>query len=262
VICVYQSVPSEGMTERRNPHLRGFPCRRSMLPKMANPQDLARLRRGVGAWNVWRASGRSKSPIIPKMDFCGPDLARAKLRGIDLSDAYLVGVDLQFSDLRKAILNRANRRGAKLYGADLRGARMLWGDISQADLHDANLSGATLRGVDIRDSRFERTLLAGADLRGSDIRGCQFIGADLTRANLTNALLLSTTFADSMLRTTKGLESCFHEGPSYIDYHTFAKSGRLPVEFLRECGLSTGSLAHYRASSMHRLPCGASSATR
>ena len=47
-----------------------------------------------------------------------------------------------------------------------------------------------------------------------------------------------TVFCDVNLGTVKGLESCRHSGPSYLDYHTLAKSGRLPLNFLRGCGLS------------------------
>jgi TIR domain len=41
-----------------------------------------------------------------------------------------------------------------------------------------------------------------------------------------------------VLNDVKGLESCVHQGPSYLDFHTLAQSGRLPRPFLRGCGLS------------------------
>jgi hypothetical protein len=34
-----------------------------------------------------------------------------------------------------------------------------------------------------------------------------------------------------------GLEACYHQGPSIIDHRTLAKSGSLPLTFLRGCGL-------------------------
>ena len=40
------------------------------------------------------------------------------------------------------------------------------------------------------------------------------------------------------LTSVKGLESCVDSGPSYLDYHTLAISGTLPLNFLRGCGLS------------------------
>ena len=39
------------------------------------------------------------------------------------------------------------------------------------------------------------------------------------------------------LRNAKGLESCIHKGPSTIDHRTLRISGRLPLTFLRGCGL-------------------------
>jgi len=212
--------------------------------KMANARHVARLKRGVKAWNAWREAGRQNSAVIPPEDFYNaPNLSHAKLRGLDLAGAYLVGVDLQGADLRDTILKGANLRGASLYGTDLRGSRMVWCDISEAKLYGANFSGANLHGTDLRDSRFDHTPMIRTNLSGADIRGCQFLGADLTRADLTYALLLQTVFGDTTLRATRGLESCLHEGASIIDYHTLVKSGRLPVRFLRECGLSNGFIS-------------------
>ena len=39
------------------------------------------------------------------------------------------------------------------------------------------------------------------------------------------------------LSTTKGLDTCTHEGPSVLDHRTLQRSGRLPLAFLRGCGL-------------------------
>lgn len=63
------------------------------------------------------------------------------------------------------------------------------------------------------------------------------IRPDLSKANLSRPELGWTVFCDVNLGTVKGLESCRHSGPSYLDYHTLAKSGRLPLNF-RGCELS------------------------
>jgi hypothetical protein len=44
-------------------------------------------------------------------------------------------------------------------------------------------------------------------------------------------------FADVYLSATKGLGSCNHLGLSSLDLHTLQRSGRLPLAFLRGCGL-------------------------
>ena len=75
----------------------------------------------------------------------------------------------------------------------------------------------------------------------------QLTHAHLTRANLTEANLggavlseafvFNTVFADVDLSATKGLETCKHQGPSILDHRTLQRSGRLPLAFLRGCGL-------------------------
>jgi len=75
---------------------------------MADNDHLARLRRGVAAWNRWR---RDK-PFV-----------RPYLRDADLRGCCLKGVDLTGADLRRADLAGADCMGALLYGAELRGAR-------------------------------------------------------------------------------------------------------------------------------------------
>ena len=83
-----------------------------------------------------------------------------------------------------------------------------------------------------------RADLREADLSGADLRGANFSWADLSRADLSEALLDETVFGGTRLTEAQGLDSCQHIGPSFIDHRTPAKSGKLPIEFLRGCGLS------------------------
>ena len=62
-------------------------------------------------------------------------------------------------------------------------------------------------------------------------------GANLREAFLSGATLYETVFANVDLSTTKGLDACTHMGPSTIDHRTLQRSGRLPLAFLRGCGL-------------------------
>src|ERR1019366_8324081 len=55
--------------------------------------------------------------------------------------------------------------------------------------------------------------------------------------NLEKAVRGENIFGDTNLSKAKGLDSCLHRGPSTIDHRTLAKSGRLPLPFLRGCGL-------------------------
>ena len=76
-----------------------------------------------------------------------------------------------------------------------------------------------------------------ANLGWADLSWTNFCGAGLTDADLTNAALRETVFGDTNLSGTKGLESCSYIGPSIVDHRTLAKSGKLPLKFLRGVGL-------------------------
>ena len=143
---------------------------------MANREDLARVRQGVGVWNTWRIESRVR-----------PDLSGANLSGADL-----VGAHLGWADLRQT-----NLSGANLGGARLRGGNLFWADLSRTNLNGADLSSADLSSADLRE----------------------------------------TVFANIDLSATNGLETCIHFGPSILDHRTLQRSGRLPLAFLRGCGL-------------------------
>ena len=89
-----------------------------------------------------------------------------------------------------------------------------------------------LRGADLHEGH-----LRGANLRGADLTAANLVSVDLSGANLSEARLYETIFGDTRLTEAKGLDSCQHGGPSTIDHRTLAKSGHLPLEFLRGCGL-------------------------
>jgi uncharacterized protein YjbI with pentapeptide repeats len=170
---------------------------------MADQEQLSCLRRGVAAWNVWRA----KHPDVM------PDLSEA-----DLSKADLVGAVLSWTNL-----SRADLSGANLIEADLRGAALHSADLSRADLGNADLRGASLLWAD----------LGGADLGGADLGG-----ASLLKANLTNSKAGLTNLSAVDLRTVVGLDTMEHSGPSSIGVDTIFRSrGALPDVFLRGIGV-------------------------
>jgi uncharacterized protein YjbI with pentapeptide repeats len=210
-----------------------------------NPVDI--LRRGASAWNEWRAINPNLSPLLRGCDLGGIQAIGADLHGVDLRDAQLCGGILTGADLRDAQLSRSD-----LTRADLAGARLSWANAVGTTLIDANLSGADCRGADLRNAGLRRAILIQTDFRGATVtygdlteanlegaglNGTNLTGSDLVKANLDSALLLETILADVNLCGTKNLTTCIHLGPSIIDSRTLAKSGDLPVIFLRGCGL-------------------------
>jgi uncharacterized protein YjbI with pentapeptide repeats len=130
--------------------------------------------------------------------------------------------DLSGADLREAELSGADLSQVRLWGADLRGA----------NLKGANVKGSSLSRANLKLATFSRANLSGAGLSGADLSG-----ADLSGADLTESVFLETICSNVNLGSVHGLETVRHEGPSIIDFRTLAKSGPLPLVFLRGCGL-------------------------
>jgi hypothetical protein len=174
---------------------------------MANLEHLAILTRGVEIWNEWREKNAEIQP-----DFNNADLRGVVLRKANLHSANLVLVRLDQADLR----------GANLRDTDLRSADLIKADLRDADLVNANLSGANLCGADLENVTLGVANLSGANLCGVNLRGAQLMWTVLGGINLTAA---------------KGLDACKHVAPSVLDHKTLIRSGRLPLAFLRGCGL-------------------------
>ncbi|MBI1354180.1 MAG: TIR domain-containing protein [Acidobacteria bacterium] len=214
---------------------------------MADAEHVAKLQGGRRPWELWRRENPEVQPKLSeaflaaanlgRADLRGADLSRADLsgadlRGADLSDAYLNGADLTRANLSEADLTRTNLSEANLRGADLRAA-----DLTRAFFEEANLSGADLRGVDMAWTNLPWADLTGANLSGAHLSAANFVGSDLRETHLGGAVLHESVFADTDLRDAHGLEACQHLGPSTLDYRTLARSGELPLSFLRGCGL-------------------------
>jgi uncharacterized protein YjbI with pentapeptide repeats len=244
---------------------------------MANQEQLRILKQSVEAWNAWRKQYRDVMPGLTRANLfgtnlSGADLSGANLRRTDLGGARLSGADLSGANLSETHLGDADLRRARLTRADLREARLTRADLSRAILFDAylgraNLTSASLRTANLIRANLTRANLTGADLTGASLAGASLAGADLTRAilsgaNLTGAdltganfsradfsradliganfskvRLSDTVFGGTNLTAVQGLETCVYEGPSTLDHRTLARSGPLPLAFLRGCGL-------------------------
>jgi len=214
---------------------------------MANPEHLNLLRQGVELWNKWRI----ENPRI-----------LIDLRGAELNDTDLKGANLTHSDLEAARFSGADLTGANLWYAELTNthfeeARLVSAKLNssmggeprfdKADLSDADLSTSILRASSMRgailigavmwhtDLNYSR--LGDADLTRADLRSTNLSRTYLSGANFDHARLGHTVLGDTDLSNVKGLDSCEHAEPSILDISTLARSGRLPLPFLRGCGL-------------------------
>ena len=184
---------------------------------MANDEHLQILQQGVEAWNAWRDQHRD----------IRPNLRGANLRGVDFPRGILVGANLS-----ETTLTGANLTGAFLIGATLVGATLTGATLTGAIFNGADLTGAILAGAILTEATLVRGILVGANLSGAILTR-----TDLTRADLSEVSLYETVFGDTNLTAVRGLETCHYDGPSTLDHRTLARSGPLPLVFLRGCGL-------------------------
>ncbi len=179
------------------------------------PADI--LEAGSAAWNAWR-----RESGVTHVDLSGLQLRRRKLNEADFSNC-----DLRDADLTRAELNHANLTGADLDGASLRGAY----------LSRATLVRTTLRRVNAAGAEFETANLRYADLSHANLASVDFTRADLYAADLTKAHLVNTQFLATNMPRVVGLDKARYHGPSHVDFATLARSPKLPLQFLRGCGL-------------------------
>jgi hypothetical protein len=154
-------------------------------------------------------------------------LLRAGPGGVEEWNRRVTGGE-EIADLKNAFLINADLRGV-----DLRGTYLVGASFFQADLRRANLSGAQL---------------CGADFRGADLRD-----TDLHHANLSNATF-GHTLISCDLSQAGGLDSVVHLCRSIVDIHAvLCFRDRLPLKFLRGCGLSEEEINHFQRRIQNRL---------
>jgi uncharacterized protein YjbI with pentapeptide repeats len=159
---------------------------------MANPEHLAILKKGVVAWNNWRAQN------IKTM----PDLGEANLRDEDLSGIRLDGADLSGANLIRTTLMEANLRGAELSGAVMTEAYLPEADLSGAELRKTDLFRAYLRGANLHGADLWQANLREVDLTCSDLRKANLSEANLSKANLSEAHLSEADLSAAILVKT------------------------------------------------------------
>jgi uncharacterized protein YjbI with pentapeptide repeats len=174
---------------------------------MANQEQLQILQQSVEEWNQWRSQNEGIRP-----DLREADLSDTNLREANLSEANFASTDFSRADLTRVNLTEA----------------YLWGSfLTRAILTQASLARAQLI----------HTTFAGANLSDTDLLGAYFLHTTLVGADFSRAGLSETVFSNTDLTDVRGLETCIHLGPSVLDHRTLAKSGPLPLAFLRGCGL-------------------------
>lgn len=221
---------------------------------MANQEQVKILEQGVDVWNKWREDNPNTWIDLGGAQLLGANLSGVNLSGVILSSSNLGRTDLSEANLQEAILlgaylSEAKLREANLRKAHLNNAILLHADLRKANLQEANLEevvleiahlgNADLRNAMLGSANLSYAILDQADLRGAGFIGTMFNNASLTGANFLNSALSGATFGENDLSEALGLTGIRHLGTSTIGTNTIRKSkGKIPVEFLRGCGLS------------------------
>jgi uncharacterized protein YjbI with pentapeptide repeats len=211
---------------------------------MANPEHLQILQQGVERWNAWWWN----QPRDVRADLSGANLA-----GANLLKAQFYDTDLSGANLSGANLNGANLNNAHLVSINFTRATLTSAALMHADLHQADFTQANLREANLTNARLTRANLTSARLTRASLHLVNLTDAILSRADLSNSILYETVFSNTNLAAVRGLETCDHAGPSPLDYRTLARSGLLPLVFLRGCGLPD-TLIDYLPSLLNQ-PC-------
>jgi uncharacterized protein YjbI with pentapeptide repeats len=219
---------------------------------MANPEHVRAIRMVASdGWHSWVRAERGG------LDLRGADLRRADLRQLhvtycDFSGANLDDASMAYSEFHNCKFTGASLRqafvGSSLYiactfeRAILARAYLASGrfsgtvfdlaDMRQADGSWGNFRSASFDGADLRDAKFQNSELPYVSLRRALVDGLEFDRTVLTGVDFSGAV---------------GLEKVEHLGPSSIDVHTVARSGGLPLSFLRGCGVPDEVIDYYQS---------------
>ncbi len=117
-----------------------------------------------------------------------------------------------------------------------------------ADLTEAGPFEADLTGADLSGTILFRTAFAGANLSETVLYDASFKEAYLVRANFQNAECNRTSFKNTDLSASMGLDTIRHSGPSTLGIDTLYRSkGNIPEIFLRGCGVPDDMIAYIRS---------------
>ena len=145
--------------------------------------------------------------------------------------SYHGTVDLSYSDLSKKNcepLKAIRQRGKNLWKS--------WDNTPEEYYLYADFSEYSIKDVDFR----------GANLDGASFRDAKLLDVNFENADLKNVCFGNTIIINCNFSYAKNLSTCIHYSPSLFDNRTILKTGILPIEFLRGCGLSEWEIQVYQ----------------
>jgi uncharacterized protein YjbI with pentapeptide repeats len=241
---------------------------------MANEEQVKILRKGVDAWNRWRADNPKIVPDLSGAELVGAELPGVNFTGAKLDGANLTGADLgihvaDFGPLFEALgvpgaapksFGFASLKGASLKKADLSKVLLTAADLRSADLEGANLSFSNIDAYSMEPGEvlsYGITMpanLSGAQLKGALLYKTTIQEAILNGASFDGALIARARFSHVDLSRATNLHNAVHLAPAGIDLDTLeltaaglnGKASDDVETFLRDAGLPSEYLDSFQ----------------
>jgi hypothetical protein len=166
-------------------------------------------------------------------------MRKGNFKKSNLAGANLAKIDLQHAVFDGAILSESSLGGASLIGASFLGCDLKGSHLDHAECWSTNFRGSNLSNASMRYSQFIKADLARCDLSATQLEGCLFDETYLDYADFGRATLDRTTFNSADLSKILNLDSVVHFRQSSLSSSSIVRSrGKLPIQFLRGCGLT------------------------
>ncbi|HEX9460178.1 MAG TPA: TIR domain-containing protein [Thermoanaerobaculia bacterium] len=181
---------------------------------MANPEHVAKLKEGEGAWNAWRRT----SDEIP-----------------DLSNIVLVDVSLDYYDLTSV-----NLSGSQLSSVTFQDTSCRATSFERAVIVHGHFSDAILNQSNFRDASIESTTFEWSDMEESNFTDASFIANSFAHVSLRDAQGLDTIKETGT--TSIGIDTFFNSG-GLPD--SFLRGSGVPEEFIQYAASLVGKAIEY-----------------
>ncbi len=203
---------------------------------MANPKHLSILKNGQDEWGKWRLANEFLIPDLSDIDLAN---IRTNFENYDFTETNFNKSNLSYINFRNAIFRYSTLLKSNLYGGNLSRADLSFAKMLEADLAQANLQGAQLINTDL-----SKSILSGADLSYT-----VFVNSNLSETNFSHSNLDNTVIINSNLSNCIGLDNCYHRGSTIVDRLSLMQSSKIPLVFLKECGIEDELIKEYQYGS-------------
>jgi hypothetical protein len=139
---------------------------------MANPRHVAKLLKGVDAWNKWRK---------------GKEMKAVDLSQLNLSKRDFSGANFNFANLFGSICIETNFRGADFHNANLQLMMAAKADFSRADMFGANLSF-----INLWDANFSEAIFGGSTIASVNLESVK--GLDSSHHRVPSSIGVDTIY--------------------------------------------------------------------